>query len=176
MRDWRTKMSKELEAFELLCRFLVEEINTLRHKDLNEDYFYNKKYGVTMTDKKTGITYTIADIADALINYEELTNKPVILYGRTHGHTQALIDTICKNYKEVKITNLEDEKKLKALEIIKECKEVISLSKEYDEELYTPEEIEKEGGQKYYLTDGSDGYRCYELTKEKYDLLKEVLL
>lgn len=65
---------------------------------------------------------------------------------------------------------------LKALKIIKECKEVISLRKEYDEELYTPEEIEKEGGQKYYLTDGSDGYRCYELTKEEYDLLKEVLL
>jgi hypothetical protein len=67
------------------------------------------------------------------------------------------------------------EKELKAFEIIKECKEVICLRKEYDEELYTPEEIEKEGGQKYYLTDGSDGYRCYELTKEKYDLIKEVL-
>ncbi len=72
-------MSKELEAFELLCRFLVEEINTLRHKDLNEDYFYNKKYGVFMTDKKTGIKYTTADISDALKRLEEQDNVFKIL-------------------------------------------------------------------------------------------------
>lgn len=165
-------MSKELEAFELLCRFLVEEINTLRHKDLNEDYFYNKKYDVTMTDKKTGITYTIADIADALKNYEELTSKPVILYGRTHGHTQALIDTICKNYKEVKITNLEDEKKLKALEIIKEKTLTINDLywlkngdyREYRKNLETLYSgVEEEHLQKILKT------------QEEFDLLKEVL-
>ena len=59
-------------------------------------------------------------IETALKSYEELTSKPVILYERTHGSSQALIDYICKNHKEVKIINLEDEKKLKALEIIKE--------------------------------------------------------
>lgn len=159
-------MSKELEAFELLCRFLVEEINTLRHKDLNEDYFYNKKYGVTMTDKKTGTTYTIADIGDALKNYEELTSKPVILYGRTHGHTQALIDTICKNYKEVKITNLEDEKKLKAFEIIKKKKVDVG----YLFEMITL--FDRKGLRQYNLS-------CYgikkTLTKEECCLLKEVL-
>ena len=54
-------------------------------------------------------------IETALKDYEELTSKPAILCGRT----QAIIDTICKNYKEVKITNLIDEKKVKAFEIIK---------------------------------------------------------
>lgn len=66
---------KELEAFELLYRFLVEEINTLRHKDINEDYFYNKKYGVTMTDKKTGKKYIVADITDALKALEIIKEK-----------------------------------------------------------------------------------------------------
>ena len=88
-------MSKELEAFELLYRFLVEEINTLRHKDLNEDYFYNEKYGVTMTDKKTGITYTIADIANALKRLEQYENE-----------TQSIGEMIAK--------------KIKAFEIVKE--------------------------------------------------------
>lgn len=89
-------MSKELEALNDMLEYLLtyDEFNEKRH-------IHNANI-----------------IETELKNYEELTNKPVILYGRTHGHTQALIDTICKNYKEIKITNLEDEKKLKALEII----------------------------------------------------------
>ena len=107
---------------------------------------------------KSGTIETLCIIETALKNYEELTSKPAILYGRTHGHSQALIDTICKNYKEVKIINLEDEKKLKALEIIKKRT--------------TPLVIQK--GQFYFLE--YDNTFQYYITKEEYDLLKEVLL
>ncbi len=58
-------------------------------------------------------------IRTALKNYAELTNKPVLYCGRTNEKTRAIIDAICKNYKEVKVTCLEDVKKLKAFEIIK---------------------------------------------------------
>lgn len=101
-------------------------------------------------------------IENALKNYEELTNKPVMLYGRNHKKTQALIDTICKNYKEVKITNLEDEKKLKALKIIKE--------KEVDVGWFN------RATSLYHYNMGM-GIKSYgALSQEEYDLLKEVLL
>lgn len=133
-------MSKELRAFRKICR-------NLNSYEFTDEYKKNKKL-----------------IETTLKNYEELTSKPAILHGRTHGHTQALIDTICKNYKEVKITNLEDEKKLKALEIIKEKNVWFWVFRrthnvnEYNEKvaLYYPE--------------------CDELTQEEYDILKEVLL
>lgn len=99
-------------------------------------------------------------IETALKNYVELTNKPVILYGRTHANTQALIDTICKNYKEVKIINLEDEKKLKALEIIKAKRvnlEYLKCCENY----------------KQYKTICS---YWNEITQEEFELLKGVLL
>ena len=99
-------------------------------------------------------------IETALKNYEELTNKPIILYGRTHGYTQALIDTIRKNYKEVKITNLEDEKKLKALEIIKNKNVSICWLKACKDRAEYNDLVDKEE----------------QLTKEEYDVLKEVLL
>ena len=131
-------MNKELRAFRKICR-------NLNSYEFTDEYKKNKKL-----------------IETTLKNYEELTSKPAILYGRTHGHTQALIDTICKNYKEVKITNLEDEKKLKALEIIKEKNVWFWVFRrthnvnEYNEKvaLYYPE--------------------CDELTQEEYDILKEV--
>lgn len=103
-------------------------------------------------------------VETALKNYEELTNTPPILCRRTQGGTQSIIDYICKNYKEVKITNLEDEKKLKALEIIKEKRVNIFTFYEccswhnpsnYNDSLGCP-------------------VNC-ELTQEEYDLLKEVL-
>lgn len=88
--------------------------------DLIDVYFDNdivkEKYGITektFNEKKK-------IVENALKNYQELTNRPITLGARTHGRAQAIIDMICKNYKEVKIINLEDEKKLKALEIIKE--------------------------------------------------------
>lgn len=80
-----------------------------------------------------------------------------MLVRRTHGETQALIDVITKNYKEIKIINLEDEKKLKALEIIKK-KKVGQYQNEYNG--------------KWYFTCAND----YGLTKEENELLKEVLL
>ena len=104
-----------------------------------------------------GYDKNIEIIETALKNYEELTNKPVILYGRTHEKSQALIDTICANYKVVRIVNLEDEKKLKALEEIKKVKGLIE------------EEDFCEYNGKYYFFAG-------EVDKETYDLLKEVLL
>ena len=107
-------------------------------------------------------------IETTLKNYEELTNKPVILYGRTHRNTQALIDTICKNYKEVKITNIEDEKKLKALEIIKEKKvDTLLLFRCFDfDNLYGYPHFEMYNQELY----------TQNITKEEYDLLREVLL
>ena len=109
-----------------------------------------------------------AEIETALKNYEELTSKPIILYyGRTHGHTQALIDMVFKNYKEVKITNLEDEKKLKALKIIKEKKvDVFGLICCIQLNEYTALET-------YNMKENC--HNCF-LTQEEFDLLKEVLL
>ena len=97
-------------------------------------------------------------IETALKNYQELLKRPCVLVGRTNGHTQAMIDKICKNYKEIKITNLDDEKKLKALEIIKE---IIPIEEEdffYDKETDT------------YFFIG------YKVSKKQFDLLKEVML
>ena len=105
-------------------------------------------------------------IEKTLKDYEELTNKPVMLYGKTHEKTQALIDTICKNYKEVKITNLEDEKKLKALEII--------IDKQVDIRIFISSAIlgnhEEPDAYNFIVSDVKR-----HLTKEEFDLLKEVL-
>lgn len=112
------------------------------------------------------------DIIDkTLKDYEELTSKPVILYGRTHGHTQALVDSICKNYKEVKITNLEDEKNLKALEIIKNKNVDIDFFKYCCQEFNDEVCIEQYNIR--HVECSNDGKP---LTKEEYDLLKEALL
>ena len=103
-------------------------------------------------------------VETALKNYQELLGRPCVLVGRTNGQTQALIDKISKNYKEIKITNLEDEKKLKALEIIKE-KEVDIYGIKNSENVYDYNSgIENENNFENKL-----------LTKEEYDLLKEVL-
>ena len=78
---------------------------------------------------------------------------------------QELIDTICKNYKEVKITNLEDEKKLKALEIIKE-NELLSV-------------FQDSNGKCYVIFTGKYGFEnktAVEIPQEEFDLLKEILL
>lgn len=66
-------MNKELtllETFELLCRSYVDDMNTLRHKDIEKDYLYNEKYGATITDIKTGRSGKTADIGTALKEYE----------------------------------------------------------------------------------------------------------
>lgn len=104
-------------------------------------------------------------IETALKNYEELTSRPVILYRKTHAKSKAIIDTICKNYKEVKITNLVDEKKLKALEII------IKHSLIIDDLLSCLEEEHA-----YWDYHWQFEYSRQDLTREEYELLKEVLL
>jgi hypothetical protein len=101
-------------------------------------------------------------IETALKNYEELTSKPIMLCGRTHGSSQALIDTICKNYKEVKITNLVDEKKRKALEIIKEKRVDVELL------MKTQNAIE-------YNRFSKNVNQSHNLGQREYDLLKEIL-
>ena len=135
-------MSKELQAFRKICK-------NLNSYEFTDEYKKNKKL-----------------IETALKNYEELTSKPIILCGRTHGHTQALIDTICKNYKEVKITNLEDEKKLKALEIIRNKKVAYLL-------IWLMERHTKKSALSLYNEPCDEDRK---LTEEEYDLLKEVLL
>lgn len=110
-------------------------------------------------------------IETTLKNYEELTSKPVILYERSHERSQVLIDYICKNYKEVKITNLEDENKLKALNIIKDKRVDVGWLLHYidlKKDDYTP--------LKWYNENLPLIDKDKELTHEEYDLLKEVLL
>lgn len=108
-----------LETFELLCQSYVDGINTLKHKDIEKDYFYNEKYGATITDIKTGRSGKTADIETALKRLDKLQVM----------HANAL----------TKIAN--DRKKLKALEIINKKKVNVRLfiecktRKEYNNEI-----------------------------------------
>ena len=151
-------MNKELTPLELWKNFLL----------LVEAPAKARLFDCEWKDGLEQYDYFKAQIENALKNYEELTNKPVILYGRTHGYTKALIDTICKNYKEVKITNLEDEKKLKAFEVIKN-KKVNIHSWYYNNCNKIPYEIYKQSIMVKTISDEL-------LTQEEFDLLKEVLL
>ena len=136
-------MSKELEALEDIILYL----NASEPKGL---YCEN-----------------IEIIKNALKNYEELTNKQVILCGRKSRKTQAIIDMICKNYKEVAITNLEDDKRLKAFGIIKEKRVDVHM-------LFWC--FEKGGLERYNrFLDAFFESSKHRLTKEQFDLLKEVL-
>ena len=91
--------------------------------------------------------YLFDRVETELKRLEGIDNSPKIILGRHHGQTKSMIDYVCKNWKEVKITNLEDEKKLKALEIIKKKKWLVE-----------------------------DILNAFFEDKEQYDLLKEVLL
>lgn len=135
-------MNKELKAFRKICQ-------NLNSYEFTDEFKKNKKL-----------------IETTLKNYVELTSKPFILLGRTHGEAQALIDYICKNYKEVKITNLVDEKKLKALEIIKEKMVYIEVIK------YALKNNYDCGYYNMTMDKLTERY----LTEQEYDLLKEVLL
>lgn len=139
-------MSKELRAFRKICRSMSSIY------EFTDEYKKNKKL-----------------IEIALKNYEELTSKQVLLYGRTHEEAQKLIDIIYKNYKEVKITNLIDENKVKAFDIIKEknvnvraFKKVLLMTQNDDVKLNSY------NSQNHRYED--------DLTKDEFDLLKEVLL
>ena len=76
-------MNKELsplKTFELLCRYCVEEINILRHRQIVEDYFYNEKYEVSITDKKTLEKGFTANIEKALKAIEILKESPIFAW------------------------------------------------------------------------------------------------
>lgn len=112
------------------------------------------------SDIYTRYSHECKIIENALKNYEELTNKPVVLYGRT----QALIDMICKTHKEIKVINLIDERKVKAFDTIKEKQvDVYILLKTKSLDEYNEWYV---GIQDNFMP----------LTQDEYDLLKEVLL
>lgn len=140
-------MTKELTPLEALER--IKNIKTLSVPERRVVTF-QEKYKEELNIIET-----------ALKNYQELLEKPCVLVGRTQGHTKALIDTISKNYKEIKITSLEDEKEIKAFEIIKK-KNVSTIGLKYHStcENYNNDLLKGE----------------YPLTQEEFDLLKEVLL
>ena len=121
--------------------------------------FYDDLYKVCHEDLDT--------IEDALKKYNELTSKPMLLCARTSGKEQMLIDKICKNYKEVTVTNLESNKKFIAFGIIKEKRVDVHM-------LFWCFE---KGGLKRYnrFLDAFFESSKYHLTKEQFDLLKEVL-
>ena len=150
-------MSKELtplENFEYLIRCLAidtnEEVETIR-----------KLYAGT-----------IKVIETTLKEQGEQYKKPLVLMGRTHGQTKALIDEISKHYKEVKITNLVDEKKLKALAIITNITKHTSHFRLKERQNFGEDEMS------YYLVIGYGMGECeYKLkSKEEFDLLKEELI
>ena len=107
-------------------------------------------------------------IEETLKKYNELTSKTMILCARTSGKQQMLIDMICKNYKDVRVSTLESDKKFIAFGIIKEKRVDVHM-------LFCC--FEKGGLERYnkvldeFLTSPK-----YHLTKDQFDLLKEVLL
>lgn len=133
------------------------------------EYYKNLLSKHNITYRKNGFEI----IENALKDYQELLESQCVLVVRTHGTTQKIIDKICKHYKEVKITNLEDGKKLKALEIIKKYKvNVYEFMNEcIESELPYLEYVETETWD--YIQNGDIGkpMEC-----EEYELLKEVCL
>lgn len=107
-----------------------------------------------------GQMYLINIIEKELKRLEKIDDKKVVYMTSTQGQAQKVIDELSK-HKEVVITNLSDQKKLKALEIIKEKKVNVGL-------LLRCATVERY----------NKGI-CYEprhLIQEEFDLLKEVLL
>lgn len=104
----------------------------------------------------------IETLKSALKNYEELLKRPCVIMGRTNGYTQALMDAVSKNHKEIKITSLDDQKNLKAFKIIKRKK--VNTGRIFIGQYNTLEE--------YNMWENEDR----KLTREEYDLLKEVLI
>ena len=142
-----------------------------RNQNIDQDFeveiVQEKNSSLQISDADSDVIFDSEKEPISQKEYEELKNKPVVLYGRTHEHTQALIDYICKNYKEVKITNIEDEKKLKALEII------TSISKQTTHFRLIQRNM---GNDKfnYYLAIDNCEYRLKD--KEEFALLEEVLI
>lgn len=137
-------MSEELTPLKAFKK-LREQNDFLKQRNIPKEYRYDDELDIIETTLK---------------DYEELTNKPVVLYGRT----QALIDMICKTHKEIKVINLIDERKVKAFDTIKEKQvDVYILLKTKSLDEYNEWYV---GIQDNFMP----------LTQDEYDLLKEVLL
>ena len=155
-------MNKEFKALEKIANL-----------PMTEQYKSDYKGGMTNCIVADNCGKEIKIIETALKRLEEIDNKPKVILGRTHGQTKSMIDYVCQNWKEVKITNLDDEKKLKAFEIIKKKN-------------ITPyEDVLQNGGYEDYLMfrnlckqdlEENEILASKLLTKEEYELLKEVLL
>ena len=73
-------MSKEIKTFELLCRFIVDEMNKTGDKQIAEDYFYNEKYETTIVDKITFEKFATTDIKKALEVLQIIKEKEVDIH------------------------------------------------------------------------------------------------
>lgn len=162
-------MSKELEALDIIKNIGLSHMETSEDEDYDGEWEYTdyEEYDGTIEEN---YPEEIKILETALKNYEELLKRPCVLMGRTNGHTQALIDKICKNYKEVKITNLEDENKLKAFEIVDEKNVCIATLKdsnsleEYNDVIC------------YHKVRSMSLTKPLFLEQSEFDLLNEVLL
>ena len=150
-------MSKELKPLQPLQTLSLQPLQAL---DYLEDIAHGRKMGFDPHELKLLIETTLKD-------YQELLDKPCVLIGRNQGYTKALIDMISKNYKEIKITNLVDENKVKAFEIIKEKRVDITT-------LMDCRNVEEFN--RWVPIRSHYSYRPFELTQEEFELLKEVLL
>ena len=163
-------MSKELEALQ----------------EVREQLIYYKEYAKEKLPTKTKqiddeCEEELNIIETTLKNYEELTSKPAIVCVERHGMAQALIGMFHKNFKEIKITSLEDQDKIKAFEIIKEKRVnagnfiywLKQKSRTYEDYL---QDFYQEQWYLHYKDNNDDRCKFYKLTQDEYELLKEVLL
>ena len=151
---------------------MSKELSLLEKLQAIKEAFLDQNVSIEYKGKKVDF---FKDIENALKNYQELIEKPCVLVGRTNGYTQAVIDTICKNHKEVKITYLDDQKKIKAFEIVNNKDIDIWLLKNCDYDNYCRIRT------KCLETNVGSMVDCDKPaiplpTKEEYDLLKEELL
>lgn len=105
-------------------------------------------------------------IENALKRLEGIDDKKVVYMTRTQGQAQKVIDELSK-HKEVVITNLSDQKKLKALEIIKTKKIDVGL-------FYTILEDNNQKNKKWSYNFWQE--KENKITQKEFDSVKEVLL
>lgn len=121
-----------------------------------------------MLEWTEGYEENFSIIESALKRLEEIDNKPVAFMVSSRGMENAIIKEISK-HKEIKITNLADQKKLRALEIIKEKQVEVC----YFMNCETLEEYNDDVIAAYAYEEDTAKPRM--LTQKEYDLLREVL-
>lgn len=148
-------MSKELEA-------LVE----IKRQIGNIHYFDFTQNPPRMTSIHLVNTPFFEIIENALKRLEGIDDKKVVYMTRTQGQAQKVIDELSK-HKEVVITNLSDQKKLKALEIIKMKKIDVGL-------FYTILEDDNQKDKKWSYNFWQE--KENKINQNEFEILKEVLL